>query len=249
LYTIIKRQFPKIEMLENHKIALEEAKKWIEQNYKTIGIIASGSIVRGNPNKESDFDIYVIHEERFRQRVQKYFNKVPCEIFINSIEQTKTSFLQEQNDNRPVTAHILATGVVIKGEENEKIKSILTEAKEYQDKPKEFKELDLTLLKYGISNWLEDANDIANEDEETCNYILGKVTDKIIDYWFLKRQKPLPRIKERLNIIKYEDKELYEILSSISKKSELKTKLELVNYIVEKETGVKGFFEWQTEQQ
>ena len=236
-------------MLENHKIALAEAKNWIEQNYKTIGIIASGSIIRGNPNKESDFDFYVIHEESFRQRVQKYFNKVPCEIFVNSIEQTKTSFLKEQNDNRPVTAHMIATGVVIKGEENEKIKSIFTEAKEYQDKPKEFKELDITLLKYGISNWLEDANDIANEDEETCNYILGKVTDKIIDYWFLKRQKPLPRIKERISIIKNDDKEFYKSLSAIFRESKLKTKLELANYIVENEIGVKGFFEWQTEQQ
>lgn len=236
-------------MLENHKTALEEAKKWIEQNYKTIGIIASGSIVRGNPNKKSDFDIYVIHEESFRQRVQKYFNRVPCEIFINSIEQTMTSFLKERNDNRPVTAHMLATGVILKGDENEKIKYILTEAKEYQNKSKEFKELDLTMFKYVISNLLEDANDIAEEDTDTCNYILGKVTDKIIDYWFFKKQKPLPRIKERFNIIKNEDNELYESLSNSLKQGELETKLKLLNEIVEKEIGVKGFFEWQTEKQ
>jgi len=236
-------------MLENHKKSLEDAKNWIEENYKPIGIIASGSIVRGNPNKESDFDIYVIHEKSFRQRVQKYFNKIPCEIFVNSIEQTKTSFIKEQNDNRPVTAHMLATGVVIKGEENEKVVSILNEAKEYQNKPKELKELDLTLIKYGISNWLEDANDIVEEDEETCNYILGKVSDKIIDYWFLKKKKPLPRIKERFNIIKNEDKVMYESLCSFFKQSELKMKIKLANEIVEKEIGVKGFFEWQTEQQ
>ncbi|MFN8277481.1 MAG: nucleotidyltransferase domain-containing protein [Chitinophagales bacterium] len=238
-----------IEMLEIHKTALDEAKVWIEQNYKPIGIIASGSIIRGNPNAKSDFDIYVIHDEEFRQRIQKYFNKVPCEIFINSIEQTRASFIKEQMENRPVTAHMLATGLVIKGEENNNVKSVLDEAKAYQNKPKDFNEHDLTLFKYGISIWLEDANDIAADDEVTCHYILGKVTDKIIEYWFFKNQRPLPRIKERFNIIKTADGEFYGSICSLFNERNVKEKLKSLNVLVEKELGVKGFFEWQTEKQ
>lgn len=238
-----------IEMLEIHKTALDEAKAWIEQNYKPIGIIASGSIIRGNPNAKSDFDIYVIHDEKFRQRIQKYFNTVPCEIFINSIEHTRSSFIKEQMENRPVTAHMLATGLVIKGEESNNVKSVLDEAKAYQNKPKDFNEHDLTLFKYGISNWLEDANDIAADDKVTCHYILGKVTDKIIDYWFFKNQRPLPRIKERFNIIKTEDGEFYGSICSVYNERSVKEKLKSLNVLVEKELGVKGFFEWQTEKQ
>jgi len=58
-------------MNDNHKIALNEALAWVSVNFKPVGIIVTGSIVRGNPDLNSDFDIFVIHEDSFRQRIQK----------------------------------------------------------------------------------------------------------------------------------------------------------------------------------
>ena len=70
-------------LAEKYDIALRMAINYILENYKPIGIIASGTIICGTPDKSSDLDIYVIHNESFRQRLQKYFNGVPAEIFIN----------------------------------------------------------------------------------------------------------------------------------------------------------------------
>jgi predicted nucleotidyltransferase len=236
-----------MEVLEHQKQALNEAISWIERNYTTIGIIASGSIIHGNPSPTSDFDIYVIHEEKFRQRVQKYFNNVPCEIFINSIELTKLSFLAEQNNNRPVTAHMIANGILLKGDNNENIISIIKEAKDFQFKPKVLTSNDETFIKYGISNLLEDANDVVESDPMTCEYILVKVIDKIIDFWFLKKQLPLSRIKERMCLINSYDPEFYVQINKAFQAQSIKEKLEAVTKIVENIIGEKGYFEWTSE--
>jgi predicted nucleotidyltransferase len=235
-------------MEEYHKIALTEAVNWIEENYNPIGIIASGSIIRGNPNKESDFDIYVIHEQPFRQRIQKYFNQIPCEIFVNNIEHTKSNFLTEQKNNRPVTAHMISTGNVIKGSENEVVKKAIKDANEFKNKPKVITEFDLTLYKYSITNLLEDANDTISDDALTCEYILNRTLDKFIDYWFVINQIPLPRIKERMITIKNKDVEFYNMVKLVYNQKDIFQKLKHTNELIELIIRTKGFFEWQSEQ-
>ena len=68
-------------MNERHTQALELALQWIDENFQAIGIIASGSIIRGNADENSDFDIYVIQEEKFKQRIQKKFNGLIAVLF------------------------------------------------------------------------------------------------------------------------------------------------------------------------
>jgi predicted nucleotidyltransferase len=236
-------------MEEFHKIALTEAVNWIESNYKPIGIIASGSIIRGNPNKDSDFDIYVIHEQPFRQRIQKYFNQVPCEIFVNNIDHTKSSFLEEQRQNRPVTAHLISTGLIIKGNDHEIVKLALKDANEFKNKPKEITEYNLTLNTYLITNLLEDANDTISSDPLTCEYILNRTLDKFIDFWFVLKRIPLPRIKERMITIKNIDVEFYNKIKLIYSLNDISQKLKQANDLIELTISKKGFFEWESEQQ
>ena len=68
---------------EKYASALRSAVGFIAENLEPIGIIASGTILRGNPDPASDLDIYVIHRAAKRQRIQKFFAGVPAEIFIN----------------------------------------------------------------------------------------------------------------------------------------------------------------------
>src|ERR1700733_3045561 len=52
--------------------ALRAALDYIFDNFRPFAIVVSGSIVRGNPDSSSDFDIVVLHDEAWRQRVQKW---------------------------------------------------------------------------------------------------------------------------------------------------------------------------------
>ena len=63
-----------------YDIALRDAVSFVLDSFKAVGIITSGTIVRGNPDATSDIDLWVIHLEPNRQRIQKFFNSVPVEM-------------------------------------------------------------------------------------------------------------------------------------------------------------------------
>ena len=68
---------------EKYGKALREAVRFILNRFDVSGIVAAGTIIEGNPDLSSDLDVYVIHRKLFRQRIQKFFNDVPAEIFVN----------------------------------------------------------------------------------------------------------------------------------------------------------------------
>lgn len=93
--------------------ALKDGTEWIIDKFNPIGLIVSGTIVRGNPDKSSDFDIFVIHNDNFRQRIQKIFKSIPFEIFVNPPSSIFKNLMDEYKSQRQCTAHMLATGYVL----------------------------------------------------------------------------------------------------------------------------------------
>jgi hypothetical protein len=93
--------------------ALKDAVSYLLDRFDVLGVTACGTIIRGTQDVRSDLDIYVINSKPFRQRVQRFFNGVPAEFFINPLHQIRKYFSQERADSRPMTAHMIATGFVM----------------------------------------------------------------------------------------------------------------------------------------
>ena len=55
----------------------------------------------------SDLDVYVVNDTEYRRRVQRFFNGVPTEIFINPPHTIRDYYRDENADGEPITAHIL----------------------------------------------------------------------------------------------------------------------------------------------
>lgn len=233
-------------MDSHYRIALDQALAWIKSNYTATGIIVSGSIIRGNPNKNSDFDIFVIHDGLFRQRVQKLFNKVPCEIFVNNIEHVYHYFESELADNRPVSANIIATGQLYMGNDNQKIAALIDDAKKYILLPKPLTDEQLIFYKYAIANLLEDATDIYTTDKITTLYILDKVVIDIIHFIFYVKQHPLPRLKDRIENLLELDPVIGNLIMKYYGEKSVEEKYKLTKQMVLDLTGVTGFFEWNS---
>src|SRR5262249_40277600 len=103
--------FPKLP--HKYDRALREAVSFVLEQFKPIGIIAAGTIVRGTPDAASDLDVWVIHLTPMRQRLQKFFHGVPAEIFVNPPWVIRKYFVQDQGEARPISAHMMATGTVV----------------------------------------------------------------------------------------------------------------------------------------
>ncbi|MDM1406548.1 nucleotidyltransferase domain-containing protein [Myroides sp. DF42-4-2] len=190
-------------MENKHKQALKQAQEWISQNFNPKAILVGGSIVRNQHNTNSDLDIHVIHDASFRQRHFKYFNQIACDIFINNPEHIKNYFIEEHKKNRPSTAHLLTTSIVLFGQEY--LKDLLKLAHYYLQTPRKYSTEELQQQRYYITTLLEDATDILQTDTNCCTYILNTVISEVITYYYNIHQHYLPRIKNRIQDIQVPD--------------------------------------------
>ena len=198
---------PLSHMSECHRTALEEAVAYVQQRYAPWGILATGTIVRGNPDPSSDIDLYVLHDASFRQRVQRHFNAVPVEIFVNPETAVRGYIEKEAIEGQPITAHMFATGVPIVGSDDARFQSLLRLARESLDTAPAWSELQLAQARYGAATLVEDALDRREPDPETAMRILGNAMDAVISYWFKSRGDYQPRNKDVLAAIGDKDPE------------------------------------------
>lgn len=233
-------------MAPHYTQALTQALTWIAAHYTPIGLVVSGSIIRGNPDKNSDFDLYVIHEQPFRQRVQKVFGGVPCEIFINTAAQTRQYFESELAANRPVTANMLATGQLYLGHDHPQLLALVTEARHYADLTKPLTAEQLTFRRYGIANLFEDVTDTLATDQSTSLYLLDKVVGQLIELVFATHPRPLPRLKERLRSLADLDPTAGQLVQRYYQATAAAARYEAARQLVLHVAGADRFFEWSS---
>ena len=93
---------------EPHLRALKQAVAFVLESFDSVlGLIACGSVSRGNFDASSDVDLYVIHSAHSRQRLQKFFNGVPAEIFVNPPGMIEQYFAEDLRSRRLITPPFL----------------------------------------------------------------------------------------------------------------------------------------------
>ncbi len=236
-------------MDDHYTVALDKALTWVRKDFKPIGIIVTGSIIRGNPDLKSDLDIYVVHRETFRQRIQKYFDGIPCEIFVNNFKHVYDYLEQEHKNNRPVTAHMISTGMVIEGEENLELQKLIRSAKEFLLKSPPLTDTKRIYNRYAISMLFEDATDVKDSNTLTSTYFLNKLVSDIIDYTFLSNCIPLPRPKERIMYLESQYQDIGKLIADYYGSENFHNKYDIAKALVSRTVGEYGFFEWDSGQE
>lgn len=234
-------------MDSRHQIALDLVLNWINKQFQPVGIIVSGTIVRGTPGPASDFDIFVLRANGHRQRIQKYFGEVPCEIFVNSFRHVYDYFETEFRQNRPVTAHMIATGRVVLGQDDARIVELIEAAQRYVNRAADLTEGKIVSIHYQMATLLEDAGDIKDTDPATCCYLLDKLIGEVIESVFLLHRMPLPRAKERIDRLKEAFPEIGEGVVGYYREKELDGKFEWARQLIKRIVGKEGFFEWESD--
>jgi hypothetical protein len=230
---------------DRYDAALREAVAYIIERFDPHTIVASGSIIRGNPDTTSDFDLYVIHDAGWRQRVQKYFNGVPAEIFVNPPPQIERYFEDERRDGRPMTAHMLATGFVIL-DRNNTAADLQQRARAILDQPTDSSPDLLLFQRYMLANRYEDAADIAAHKPENADLILGHVVYDLLNFAFFAANRSAPRHKELLKHLETFDPELARLAYAFYRAASTAERLEFAGQIADHTIGARGFFEWET---
>ena len=230
------------ELPEKYGIALRQAVEFILESYTVSGIIASGTIIRGNPDPASDLDIYVIHSQNFRQRLQRFFNRTPAEIFVNPPQAIELYFQEEQVSRRPLTAHMLATGFVILdldpiiGQLQEKAVRLLSQPPEAPS--------DLIYQRYLAALLYEDAVDVFERDSEVGAMIAHRAIVEMVNFCFIQAGEFIPRPKSLLSELSKLNPVIVKLVRNFYQEPLSANKLELAGKIADQTIGKRGFFEW-----
>lgn len=239
-------KFP--ELSEYYESALRQAISFVEQQFEPLGIIAGGSIIRGNPGPTSDFDIYVIHDKPWRQRLQMRFNGTPAEIFVNNPAAVRSYFESERKAGRPITAHILTTGVVIVNRDPI-VDQLIGEAQEWLGKRPDLSDAELLWKRYLIVDGLDNARDLMAVDPANAVFFLNDALQAMVNYAFLAENQNLPRFKEIITKLEAIQPELGALVRSFYNTADHKQQLQIVESLATQMLGVTEFFEWKSEAQ
>ncbi len=235
--------------------ALREAVTYILTLTEPLGILAAGTILRSQPSPSSDLDLYVIHAQPRRKRIQKLFGSpppnsplpgVPAEIFINPVQAVEGYLKEEQEDATPMTAHMLATGFVVL-EQDPIIADLRGRARALLERPPQAGPQKLTFFRYTAATIYEDAVDMVDANPETAAMILARAVGEMLRFAFHAAGRFLPREKDLLRALEELDPLLAELARSFYRATSLPERLSLAESIAGRTIGVKGFFEWESE--
>lgn len=235
-------RWPSLE--EPYHTALVQAVTYIlDRVPDLLGIIASGSIVRGTPALTSDLDIYAIHSRPVRQRVQRWFNSIPAEIFVNPPDQIPRYIEREHTQARPITAHMISTGFIVIALDPviEELQAIAAAA---YAKPPDPSPERLTSSRYMAAAHLEDGLDMLDERPETAKMILTLAVYDMLHYRFLEMNRFRPRDKDLLTTLEVVDADLATLAHRFFQAQSLSATVELAKRIADRTIQTYGFFEW-----
>ena len=232
-------------LVEPYATALREAVAYILSRWHPVGIVAAGTIICGSPGASSDLDLYVIHRAPHRQRVQRFFNGVPAEIFVNPPERVERQFAQDRREGRLVSAHMLATGVAVYASDPvlERLRRLAAAELETRPEPSR---VALDQRRYTAASSLEDAEDVAAADPALCALILHRAVDAAITCRFWLAPAWQPRGKDTLSALTKLDPPLAELARAFYVEADLGRRRALAREIVQRVTGETGFFEWES---
>ncbi len=233
-----------------YDLALHEAvahilKRFFMTSGDGVGIIAAGSILRGVPDATSDLDLYVLHRAPFRQRLQKTFNGVPAEIFVNPPVAVERYLEEEQQERRPITAHMLATGYVVLALDpivaalREKAAALLLTPPAPPENP--------IMARYMVATLYEDAMDVLERDPATGRMLLGRVVVEMLNYGFVVGGQFQPRMKDLLAVATQHDPDAGNLARRFFEIADLDEQVALAARLAERTIEVQGFFEWESE--
>lgn len=80
---------------------------------RPVAVTLSGSVVLGLGDPNSDLDIWVVIEGEHRQRVQRRFDDVPCELFFNPVATIRSYFETESREGSPSSMRLTLDGHVL----------------------------------------------------------------------------------------------------------------------------------------
>jgi hypothetical protein len=225
--------------------ALRATVSFIFDRFAPQAIVAAGSVIRGSGDRTSDLDIFVIHDAPYKQRLQRWFEGVPVEIFVNPLPAIREYFVAEHQRARPSTAHMLATGFPVF--DTQVLESLKAEASDWLAKLSIFTPEEDVWARYQAATLLEDAEDLVERDPTLASALLGEAVLAILRYYLRARNGVIPRSKNLFIEVERADAEVARLARHYFEAMQIEDRVRGARALADLCLGAHGFFEWESE--
>ena len=232
-----------------HREALDQAVAYVSEHYEPWAVLVAGTLLRGEGDPRSDLDLYVLHDADFRQRVQRWFNDVAVEIFVNPETSVLGYLNSEAKSGRLFTAHMLSTGVPLVVRDGKRLELLVEKASAALSRPPAWDDASLVRARYAAATLVEDALDCWERDRVAAHHLLSKGIDSCLAYWYMSHGRNIPRNKEVATEVASNDPDLGELLTRFFRSIDEEDRWESGLGVADRVLGTRGFFEWESERE
>ncbi len=231
--------------MKNYEAAIQQYIDQIKDQEEVIGILITGSYIRGQPDKHSDVDIIVVlHPDcEFRERGNTWIDGVEIEYFQNPPQQIRSYFIKEKNS--PHTAHMLVNSD-LRYKAHPVIDELIEEARVIlETPPAPMTDFQLKFERYGLDDLEKDFKDTIDKNDPVAKELMRfKIINKCIDVLMKVNQERRFKIKGLGQQIEAIDPPFFQLFqNAILNKEKDESLFNLIRY-TEQLIGGKRSTEW-----
>lgn len=160
-----------------------------------LGIVLAGSVLRGESGPTSDLDIYTVVSSPLRRRRYKLIDGVRVELYSNPPWTIRAYLEEERADGTPMTAHMLATGIVLYAV-GDVLPVLCAEAQAaLRQGPPCLSEDALKWRVYEVVDVAEDAEDVCGVDHDALALLVPVLVQRAVDLLYARAGRWRPKLK------------------------------------------------------
>jgi hypothetical protein len=230
------------ELLPPHHGALDAAIAYLDALPETIiGLWLAGSVARGESDANSDLDLYVLIAQPHRRRIQRFFNGVPTEMFLNPPHRARAYFEEDRALGRTPGLEMMARGSILYDPFGT-CAAIARDARAAIDAGPSVDPVVLATRRYLVSDKLDNAADVVDRDPATARLLASIGVHEAMLLWFLRAGEWAPRDKDLLPAIRARIPDVASLIDEFATTGDLAVARAAVELLI----GVAGFYEWET---
>ena len=149
-----------------------------------LGVLATGSRLRGEGDLTSDIDLPVVINQPRRQRRNIVVDGVEVEMFLNPPFQIRRYFADDRASGRGAEQHMWSTGTILYDPQGI-MAELQSEAQEqWSAGPPPLSEVGRGLARYNAADGLRDIQDVLEIDPNRAIYLIGRMLPDVINTFY-----------------------------------------------------------------
>jgi predicted nucleotidyltransferase len=225
---------------QNQEIVNEIVDKYKEDK-NVLGVAIFGSVAKGESDKHSDVDIYIILKKLGKfSRVNFVKNTVRVDIILSTLKETNAYLKSDRRSLKRITSDMLANGMILFDQKNT-LKNIIKTAKNNLRQKTKYSKGEILMHKYSIDDfWGETQRDMENNDYLAYGVDSQLLINNVLELFLKINGCAMPQPKKMSGLLNKLDARLSALVSNFYRESNLELKEVILAKIVDYIYGVSG---------